>query len=108
MKMPKYKPTKWKIDFCLECKTIVHRNSYTCIEKHEVVRRENIPFYVPDMRIISIGYHGWANLKSEKMKASFQLSPSNLETIILKYVIGPKGALPDRWWMCVKSVVRIH
>jgi len=102
MKMPKYKPTKWKVKYCLGCKHPVGKYSYCERREHNVIERENVPFYVPDMRITGLGYKGWAYLSSEKMNEEWNMSPSNLETIVLNYGVGLKGALPNRWWMWCK------
>lgn len=102
MKLPKFKPTKWSIEFCMDCKQPVAFTHGCRRSGHNIVPKPNVPFFVQDMRIIGIVYKGWAQLRSDKLNQRFLLSPSNLEKIIMGVGVQPKGHLRDNWWMFCK------
>ena len=100
MNLPKFTPTKWKIKFCLKCKC---RESWQCRrEEHEIIEIENVPFFIPKVKILRCGWHGWWTLESDLTKEIFPVSASNMEPIVLKNGIEPNGEINNRWWMWCK------
>lgn len=100
MKMPKFKPTKWKLDYCLDCKTIIGRYGWNCRNKHKVVQRDNIPFFIKEMQITHFGK--WSGLKATMPKETFSISRTNIGKIVLGCGIEPEGYIRDQWWMWCK------
>ncbi len=98
MKMPKYKPTKWKMRYCIECKSFLPR--WKCKE-HTIIERDNIPFFVPDMRFEYLGAK-WSRLKSDKMNDTFSISASKVHDIVMGCGVLPGGHIPNQWWMWAK------
>lgn len=97
MKMPKFKPTKWKLDYCLGCKKIVGRYGWFCKNEHKVVQRDNVPFFIKEMKITYFGE--WSSLESIKPSEKYVISRTNLGPIVLKCGIEPGGYIRDQWWM---------
>ena len=100
MNVPKFKPTKWKLYYCLECKQLNTRGGrYYCTEnKHHISDFENVPFFVSDMKIKHF-WGKWSELRSDKMDKNFSLSASKLKEIIFGCGIGSGGQIPNQWWM---------
>ena len=99
MKMPKFKPTKWKVSFCMN-----HKESFPSTWGHkecDIVERDNIPFFVPDMKFKYLGAK-WARLKSDKFKQEFDISASKVHEVIMGCGIEPGGNVPNQWWIWVK------
>lgn len=105
MSMPSFKPTKWKLEYCTDCKKmLLGKHSYRCRRDHSVIERDNVPFFIPDMRVI--GFYGkWITLKSKKLNQEFSMITSNFADIVLHCGIKPKGYIPDQWWMFCKMGV---
>lgn len=102
MKMPKFKPTKWKLHFCSNCNATNSHVSYYCREgKHVVQEKDNIPFFVPDMEFVWVGQK-WSSLQSKIMNRTFTVSASRLEKIIKGCGIQPGGKIPNKWWIYSK------
>jgi hypothetical protein len=98
MKIPKYKPTKWKLKYCMDCNVInpgwTHRN-------HNIVERPNTPFFVPDMKFVHVASK-WSLLRSEKMSQTFSISASKLHEIVTGCGVKSGGFIPNQWWMWAK------
>lgn len=105
MKVPKYTKTKWKVYQCQSCKRIntEYPLPYCKSENHKVIELDNIPFFVPDMKITGFSYDGWANMRSDALDREFQLSPGYIRKIIVSFGVEPGGKLSNRWWMWTKS-----
>lgn len=105
MAMPKFKKTKWKINFCIQCKRVVGTRwgSWKCRKEHKktYIERENIPFKIPDLEVI--GHYSWMRAKSEKIGQEFDIAPTEVTTIIMGPGIKPGGLIPDQWWMWKKK-----
>lgn len=100
MKVPKFKPTKWKLKHCNECKYTGHSIYYNCKqEKHSTSEIDNVPFFVPDMKIIGFGYKNWVHLRSDALGENFEMASTRLRDIILSCGVGAKGDLSNHWWM---------
>lgn len=102
MEIPKYKKTKWKVPYCPKCKKIGNRD-WLCNREHNIVERDNIPFFLSEVKIESISWKGWANARDTKLGVKFQIAPSDLEQIILIHGVKPGGIIEDRWWICSKK-----
>ena len=102
MTMPKFKPTKWKLDYCLKCKKILgnYAWTWTCKENHKVVERDNVPFFIEEMQITSFGK--WSCIKSTKPKESYTISRTKMGAIVLKCGVEPGGFIRNQWWMWTK------
>ena len=103
--LPKFKPTKWKIPYCEECKIALDSSweRRRCeSKKHNIIERDNIPFFVPDMKIHGFGSKGWVEVRSDILNDQFYISPTKLEHIILEYGIEKGGELNGRWWIWAK------
>jgi len=114
--MPGFKPTKWTIDTCQDCFLKAMQDergwykengvpdvimSWSCSkEKHNIIKRDNIPFFIPDMQITGIGYKGWIRLKSN-MGRAYDLGPTKLQEVIFNAIID-KGHINNQWWMYCK------
>jgi len=114
--MPNFKPTKWRVDTCQDCflKALKDEHSWykengipdiimswSCgKEGHNIIQRDNMPFFIPDMQIVGIGYKGWINLKSNMGKA-YSLGPTKLQEVIFNAIID-KGHITNQWWMYCK------
>jgi len=98
--MPKYKPTEWLLTECRQCNYIRTDVWYQCKrDNHTIVERPNVPFRVPDMRVIEIGSR-WTHLASDKMNKKFHLHRSKISDLVLKCGVAKGGALPpNQWWM---------
>lgn len=112
MEMPKFKPTKWKLESCLECSKNYFDSwkkmpsdcyrGYGCDHlKHTIIHKDNIPFFVPDMRIDGFGYKGWVRLVSEATGRGYDLGPTKLMEVLLNAKID-NGLISKRWWMYCK------
>lgn len=102
MKMPKFKPTKWKLQCCTTCNSTYSKIGYYCREgKHTVQEKENIPFFVPDMEFVWVGQK-WSSVQSKVMNKTYTISASRLEKIIKGPGIQPGGKIPNKWWMYSK------
>lgn len=100
-KMPKFKPTPWKISFCTKCSKLV---TYGCRQNHNVVVLDNIPFFVPDMQIVSkSGQKGWVVLESKVLKQEFRMHPFYLIDIAMSCGIKSRGIIANNWWMWTKK-----
>ena len=100
MKFPKYKPTKWKVEHCLDCNKIASRYVHYCKrQSHKIVERENIPFFVPDMEIEQ--FYDWSILKSASTGLSYPISITNMSDVVC-YTTIEKGIIKDQWWMFCK------
>lgn len=99
MKTPNFKPTKWKIQRCLDCQ---RTSVYGCgTETHKTIELNNIPFFVTDMKFKWIGPN-WSCLNLDKLGQNFMLSASKLEKIIKGCGIEPGGKIPNQFWMFAK------
>lgn len=101
MAMPKFKPTKWKLEECASCKKWP---TYNCRnhEDHMIVERDNVPFRIPDMKIITMGSK-WTKLKSEKLNRTYNLHFTQLGRLVMNGVEKGGGLPPNQWWMYEKS-----
>ena len=98
MKMPKFKPTTWKLQYCVECKSMFN---YYCGKKgHTKIERDNVPFFVPEMKITSFGK--WSRLMFVKTKESYVISKSNIGRVILGCDIKAGGLIHNQWWIWTK------
>ena len=102
MNIPKFKPTKWKLYHCLECKRIDSDKAHYCSNsKHNIAEIDNVPFFVSDMEIKHF-WGKWSELKSDKMGRTFSLSSSKLEKVIFGCGIQAGGKISNQWWMYAK------
>lgn len=102
MKMPKYRKTKWKVRCCKKCGIYFPKWAWCKSGEHEIVELDNVPFFVPDMKILHFGFKGWAKLESKILGQRFNLSPSHVDKVTIEYGVEPGGGLPNRWWMWAK------
>jgi hypothetical protein len=99
MSMPKFKPTKWKLRHCAECKSSYY---WACKNKgHTLVERDNVPFFIEHM-IVSYFGGKWSTLASEKPKRTYRISRSNFGPLVTKCGIEPGGHIRNQWWMWCK------
>ena len=101
MKIPKFKPTKWKLYFCSDCRVMRHTKTAYCVDQtHNIQEVENVPFFIPDIEIDYVSK--WTGLKSELTKRHFTILPSRFEKVIMGCGIKPGGKIPNQWWMYSK------
>ena len=100
---PKYKPTKWKIDFCADCKQVIKGGRWELQrhKDHTMLERPNVPFKIPDLKVI--GHYSWIRAESKKLKEKFEISPTEVTRIIMGPGIEPGGLIPNQWWMWTKK-----
>lgn len=98
MKIPKYRLTKWKIKYCADCNIFDPGWAH---KKHNIVERQNIPFFVPDMKFIYVASK-WSLLRSEKMSQTFRISASKLHEIVMGCGVEPGGRVSNQWWIWAK------
>jgi len=100
---PKYKPTKWKIDYCTNCKKIIKGSRWEIRQHkdHNVIGRPNVPFKIPDLKVT--GHYSWIRAESKKLKEQFEISPTEVTRIIMGPGIEPGGLIPGQWWMWTKK-----
>ncbi len=100
MSMPKFKPTKWKLQHCRDCKE--HYYSWLCKKKnHTLIERDNVPFFIEHMTLTRFGGK-WSTLSSEKPKATYMISRSNFGPLAIKCGIEPGGHIRNQWWIWCK------
>lgn len=100
MSMPRFKPTKWKLKYCANCK--VNYYSWLCKrDKHKLMERDNVPFFIEHMTITSFGGK-WSVLVSKKPQATYHISRSNFGPLVTKCGIEPGGHIHNQWWMWCK------
>jgi len=98
MKIPKFKPTAWKVMRCVTCNKMVNDIDYYCtIQKHEVIEIDNIPFFIHNMNL-SYSRQGWWKLTSD-FKEEFPIHASHLSKALLKSELRPGGEINNTWWM---------
>lgn len=103
MKMPKYKPTKWKVPFCAEChKVLLWGDTCDNHNEHKMIDLDNIPFFVPDMRVTGAS-HNWMHLRSDTLGQDFNIILSNAVVFLTDLGIGLGGLLSGGWWMWTKQ-----
>jgi hypothetical protein len=104
MKAPQFKPTKWEVYTCKTCTHRYHSDrpyDYCVKEKHQIIKRPNIPFFIKEFEIDGVWYKGWWHLKISDDE-SFVLSPSRAEDIIKGCGIEKGGFIRNQWWMFCK------
>lgn len=101
--MPKYKPTTWKLHYCVECKRLTERTYWCVRSKHNILEKPNVPFVIPDLEIDYQTRKGWTVVKSNKMKETFYISPTEFVPVLKGCGVEPGGRINNQWWMWTKK-----
>ena len=98
MNHPNYKPTKWELYTCTQCKYTAYRVFPWCTKQnHFILQHENKPFLVEEFKIETSYGKGWWKLKSIDREGL--ISATKFEEVVRGCGIYPGGYIRNQWWM---------
>jgi len=109
MGTPKFKPTKWKMKFCMTHKQPVANITWSVYYKGSrckgwnkecnLIEIPNVPIKIKSLFLDRTTNNGWTIAVDTHTKVEYPINHSEIFYLINKFGIPKGGIIEDQWWI---------